>query len=494
MNQKHESRNVSDGKNHQNNLMMYYNIKDGYFVNKAVSQIFLKCIECNAVPYPCFSISNENRFICKICKLLDKYKNIDIRQENGLNVVIGNAVVFCLNNKLNNNNGNNNICVWKGNLSKWNKHNNECLLSRIMCQYCNNNILRKDLNKHYNICGEYPIKCPNNGCNKIIKRKNIGIHTQNECEYMVVLCKKCQNILMRKEYTNHEENCPKRIVTCVYRKYGCNISTTFDQIHIHMTNYSLIHCQYLENALNSSMNDLNELKLSIQQKDNKIRTLKSSMNNNKATVLNGLHSKSLNHNNHVNGQIHDHSDVKCDEEKTELPAKNKFRNKMKKCHSRILELENDENIALKSDTINEFNDLVLNEDSVITTHDYDTDDKEGGILLIKVNHDLILNDNSQINLNGLGYRGGDIKKQGYSYKGNSIESSKRNYGAGGGSGVYYINGKRIESAGGAGYGTKGDARLGEGGKCYGNNKLDILYLGSGGGGGKYCIYCIQYQG
>ena len=137
------------------------------------------------------------------------------------------------------------------------------------------------------------------------------------------------------------------------------------------------------------------------------------------------------------------------------------------------------NKTFKCNIIYEFNNLILNKNSILTTTEYDDKIKKGGILLLKIKENIVLNDDSCLNLNGLGYKGGNAQKQGHSYKGfkETTQSTSNNYGGGGAS----------MWAAGAGYGTEGQSCFGAlGGECYGNSKLDILHLGSGGGGSDYC--------
>ena len=464
------------------NETKYCSVNDKYFVNKSVTHLF-KCIKCNNIPYPCFTILNQNEFICNKCIKLNNNK-INVQKENGLNAVIGKAIIYCLNNNINNNNneGNiietkhsdNNICEWTGSLKSFNEHNNECLLSLILCKYCNNinnKILRKNINNHYNICNEYPIKCQNNGCNKIMKRKNMNNHIKNECEYELITCKNigCNVVMIKKESIKHINECLKRVVDCPYTKYGCNISIIYDQTSIHMETYALKHCEYLENSLNTANQKIVKLQNHIDQKDGIIEEKNIELESTKAKYLNIIKKQ---------------DDCKSKMELNDNELKT-LRMRLKELESmhikygfKVLELKNKERMELKSNIINEYYNITLNDESILTTNEYNNDTKNGGLLILNVKNNLVLNDNSFIHLNGCGYKGGNPCKQGHSYQGNSMKLRKNNYGGGGtNKSEYYYSGA------GGGYGTKGES-IGDalGGECYGNNKLDILYLGSGGGG------------
>ncbi|KAL4228624.1 Multiple epidermal growth factor-like domains protein 10 [Mactra antiquata] len=105
-----------------------------------------------------------------------------------------------------------------------------------------------------------------------------------------------------------------------------------------------------------------------------------------------------------------------------------------------------------------------------------------------------------LDANGAGYRGGmtsnssgSMGTSGESYTGLGSSSLKQNNGGGGaGSGGYNISDGMGRSGGGGGYGTAGTSGikvvgdrtgLGSGGQVYGDDDINTLYMGSGGGSG-----------
>jgi hypothetical protein len=121
-------------------------------------------------------------------------------------------------------------------------------------------------------------------------------------------------------------------------------------------------------------------------------------------------------------------------------------------------------------------------------------------LILKIYGTLTIDQNSSIDMTGKGFKGGiqvnnegdGISYQGESYQGNSTKNKNNNFGGGGaghGSSSYGSTG-----GGGGGYGSKGNDSQpniygggnhdgGKGGDIYGDDKLSILYCGSGGGSG-----------
>ena len=141
----------------------------------------------------------------------------------------------------------------------------------------------------------------------------------------------------------------------------------------------------------------------------------------------------------------------------------------------------DKNTELKSGIVHKYDILIIKQGFELTVNEWKIPsglfsfnilEYSGGKLILKCNS-LILENNSEITVNGKGYKGGKIGcYQGYSYNEQSYWSKNSNYGGGG-----WISG--------GGYGTNGENgdENGKGGLIYGNNELTKIYLGSGGGGG-----------
>ena len=162
----------------------------------------------------------------------------------------------------------------------------------------------------------------------------------------------------------------------------------------------------------------------------------------------------------------------------------------------------------------QFTSILIKYKAKLTVNEWNKNNSEGGILNILCFEDIIIEEWGHIDLDGKGYSGGNCKQNGYSYKGKSTISDQPNYGGGGGVTKIsqippFANGWSINSANGkgagGGYATKGDIayydfslihrngsvsnhhqRLYQsGGNRYGDIKLTVLHLGSGGGGGPY---------
>ena len=470
-------------------------IDDGYFENKALSNIF-RCVECNDIPYPCYTIIILKKFICGKCKILNQYKKYKIEKEFASNYAIGKNVIKCLNNSDKNNYKS---CNWKGLLNAWKKHNNvKCQYSLIVCEYCKSNrILRKNREAHYNVCQQYPIKCSNKGCNKTFERCDEKKHNDNDCQYASIECdhKGCNEYILRKDYTKHQNKCPKRMVSCEYKQYGCNLVMTFDKLDEHLKIDALKHCGYLKNALENQviLKNNNELKCQnelLKKKDEEIKKLKTQLQE-----LNGEIERKKSKSNDKNKEIRTLKDTikikdaKIDKLDIEFKREQSLNDDLQQ---KITELKASKTyeiahhrgtITLASDVEHtEIQNYILDgEYTKLTTTSYNRYQNKGGTLLLTVMNDIILMNGAKIILNGLGYKGGIGKYQGSSYLKCGIQSSYPNNG-GGGSGFedMFCN---IHNAGGGGYGTNGGGFSRNKGLSYGSRELTRLHLGSGGGGG-----------
>eukprot|EP01084_Bolivina_argentea_P281068 480841_1 len=151
-----------------------------------------------------------------------------------------------------------------------------------------------------------------------------------------------------------------------------------------------------------------------------------------------------------------------------------------------------------------FNSILIKQNGKLTINEWNPVIKQGGTLHIICTGNIILEPNSSIDLNGVGYHGGKGSNMtGESYNAQSIQGSNANIGGGGGGkgrcgggggyGTCGKNGDNLHDDGpkpqasdlsiyaGKMYEISGSAAMGKGGKTYGNKKLSILHLGSGGG-------------
>ncbi len=174
-------------------------------------------------------------------------------------------------------------CTWEGTVGTLEEHVATCEFTLLPCPNsgCPDQILRKDLCvhlevcsyrehecpfcgekgkhsfitlTHYSTCQKLPIFCPNY-CHQIIKRCDVGKHTDTECENAMILCKYerigCDMKLKRKDMAAHEQD---------------------DKIHLHMAMNTTVQLQERivkleEDAVKSTIT-MTQLQVQLQAQQN----------------------------------------------------------------------------------------------------------------------------------------------------------------------------------------------------------------------------------
>ena len=54
-----------------------------------------------------------------------------------------------------------------------------CTLRKVICTYCNANIVAREMARHLNTCAVYPVECPNK-CGKMVKREDVESHVRSD--------------------------------------------------------------------------------------------------------------------------------------------------------------------------------------------------------------------------------------------------------------------------------------------------------------------------
>ena len=110
-----------------------------------------------------------------------------------------------------------------------NHEQNECSHRKVNCKYCSD-VGAYDfiVGKHMDLCLKYPIQCPNANCNTAMPRENINEH-RKACQYEMVDCSNgCGLELQRRQINNHmSKKCSHRTVKCQY----CHITGKHYIIH-----------------------------------------------------------------------------------------------------------------------------------------------------------------------------------------------------------------------------------------------------------------------
>lgn len=84
------------------------------------------------------------------------------------------------------------------------------------------------------------VKCCNQDCNKIFLVGEIQKHLEKECLLESEKCKYCDEYIIRKDMEEHKEACGKRLITCPL----CQLSHEIREKHIDVCPDVIIPCKY----------------------------------------------------------------------------------------------------------------------------------------------------------------------------------------------------------------------------------------------------------
>ena len=93
-------------------------------------------------------------------------------------------------------------------------HNMECPMREIACEYCSDIIIAYRLEVHKGTCEKNTVPCPNN-CNKNVARNSVNAHLSVDC--------------------------PREVVKCPYREYGCEEMMERKLVDLHEREYLQSH-------------------------------------------------------------------------------------------------------------------------------------------------------------------------------------------------------------------------------------------------------------
>ncbi|XP_006820423.1 TNF receptor-associated factor 5-like [Saccoglossus kowalevskii] len=96
----------------------------------------------------------------------------------------------------------------------------------IYCEYrdngCNKIIKLRDLSSHIQECGYAEIDCihKQRGCHAKVERRHLADHLASDCLYSPVTCEYCNQSLSREDLEEHVRRCPQAPVSC---PNGCGV-------------------------------------------------------------------------------------------------------------------------------------------------------------------------------------------------------------------------------------------------------------------------------
>lgn len=149
-------------------------------------------------------------------------------------------------------------CTWEGLWKNAENHlQNECQFIPVLCQYCNQSMVKHLIISHQTKCLSFPILC-SQGCVLHIKRGEMDEHLLLYCDYRLVECSNIGCLIEQMPFLKLKEHlvsmCNYRVVKCEYHTYGCmNKELLWKDLPEHNRKYKFEH---LEMRMNHEMNEL----------------------------------------------------------------------------------------------------------------------------------------------------------------------------------------------------------------------------------------------
>ena len=202
--------------------------------------------------------------LCKKCYDLDKTKcsicnetNISIQSENPrfLTLYLSKKICKCKNEQ----------CGKKFNIENILSHLKECPKEILPCKYnCGNKILRENLENHERGCPHRPCVCTL--CGKDLQKfKYLENHLEKECDKNFIKCEFCEENILKKNIEAHLNfNCTKSDKKCMFSVIGCEEKIAPNGNEEHLEKYKLKHIELLAQFLL----DINNKTLNIYKKIN----------------------------------------------------------------------------------------------------------------------------------------------------------------------------------------------------------------------------------
>merc|ERR1712228_119318 len=156
------------------------------------------------------------------------------------------------------------LCLWTGSWGDCNRHLLQCEFEIICCEYCDVDVMKKDLRAHYAECAYYPLRC--NKCNDLVRRREMSLHADIICPKQMVLCiEGCGERLLREEQTKHSDVCPEHSMKCEYFINGCNQMIKRKDLDKHMNDAMATHLALVTRQCNGLMNVVANMNARLQQ-------------------------------------------------------------------------------------------------------------------------------------------------------------------------------------------------------------------------------------
>ena len=144
-------------------------------------------------------------------------------------------------------------CEFITSVSRMSDHEKECEYRLVPCTLCHELVVRKEAAIHErDTCKQRRIACP--VCDQGIPFEGMNTHRLVTCPEETLQCVYCiTHECPRKSLVKHYEVCPKIRVPCPYRKYGCSFTSERCEMvqHTESVNHLEIVCRYMDTKLDA---------------------------------------------------------------------------------------------------------------------------------------------------------------------------------------------------------------------------------------------------
>jgi hypothetical protein len=139
-----------------------------------------------------------------------------------------------------------------------NNHLSSCGYGKATCFDCEQEMNQKDMESHLILkCPMRPIPCPNEGCNHWMSDG----HLPEQCGYLIVCCQHCNQQMLRKDLQKHTEvHCEKAPLVC---PFGCSCKILRSEMEKHINCSVKQHMRQLVHSAKEQQTELKNLRLEL---------------------------------------------------------------------------------------------------------------------------------------------------------------------------------------------------------------------------------------
>lgn len=130
-------------------------------------------------------------------------------------------------------------------------HEENCQYGTKACpNLCGLEVRRRSFEEHVRkLCPKLPMVCDK--CGKQIAKDMVERHRES-CSKASIHCQQCGKAILREDEASHLDiNCPKVVIPCRFRSFGCKTELLRERLDLHLTEYVHHHMTLLARGLES---------------------------------------------------------------------------------------------------------------------------------------------------------------------------------------------------------------------------------------------------